>query len=168
MQSGYAIESLTSSVTSVTVYGGQNVVDSLDYVEVQVKVDGLDKDVSNKSYDLIVPNGIRYMSNTTTQVSIKVGTEDQITLSKVPVKIENLGSDYTALAVNEESQAIDVLVKGTSNVIKSITAEDIRVVADLSGLTPGVHKVTVQVSSSDTRVTVKAVTTEVEIKLNKK
>ncbi len=168
MKSGYAIESLTSSVTSVTVYGGQSVVDSLDYIEAQVNVNDLDKDVSNKSYDLIVPNGIRFMSNTTTQVSIKVGTEDQITLSKVPVKIENLGSDYTALAVNEESQAIDVLVKGTTNVIKSITAEDIRVFADLSGLTPGVHKVTVQVSSSDTRVTVKAVTTEVEIKLNKK
>ena len=108
------------------------------------------------------------MSSTTTQVSIKVGSEDQITLTKLPVKIENLGSDYTALAVNEDSQAIDVMVKGTSNVIKSITAEDIRVYVDLSGLSPGVNKVTVQVSSSDTRVTVQPVTTEVEIKINKK
>ena len=167
MQSGYAIDSITSSVANVTVYGSQSVVDSLDYIEAQVNVNGLEKDVSNKA-DLIVPTGIRYMSSTTTQVSIKVGSEDQITLTKLPVKIENLGSDYTALAVNEDSQAIDVMVKGTSNVIKSITAEDIRVYVDLSGLSPGVNKVTVQVSSSDTRVTVQPVTTEVEIKINKK
>lgn len=167
MQSGYAIDSITSSVANVTVYGSQSVVDSLDYIEAQVNVNNLEKDTSTKA-DLIVPNGIRYMSNSTTQVSIKVGTEDQITLTKLPIKIENLGSDYTALAVNEDSQAIDVMVKGTSNVIKSITAEDIRVYVDLSGLTPGVHKVTVQVNSSDTRITVQPVTTEVEIKLNKK
>ena len=48
MQSGYAIESLTSSVANVTVYGSQSVVDSLDYVEAVVDVNKLDKEVLEK------------------------------------------------------------------------------------------------------------------------
>ena len=168
MQSGYAIESLTSSVANVTVYGSQSVVDSLDYVEAVVDVNKLDKDVSNKAYDLTVPSGIRYMSNTTTQVSIKVGTETQMTLTGIAVKYQNLGSDFTVQAVNSESQAIDVIVKGTENVLRSITAEDIRVFVDLSGLGQGTQKVTVQVTTSDTRITVQPGTTEVEVKIGKK
>lgn len=168
MQSGYAIDSITSSVTSVTVYGSQSVVDALDFVEAQVNVSNLSSNISNKAYDLIVPTGIRTMSSTTTQVSIKVGSESQRTIEKVPIKIENLSSELNALAVNQENQLIDVYVKGTESVIQSINAEDIRVYVDLSGLGQGTHKVTVQVSSSDTRVTLTPKTTEVEIKLNKK
>lgn len=168
MQSGYAIDSITSSVTSVTVYGSQSVVDALDFVEAQVNVSNLSSNISNKAYDLIVPTGIRTMSSTTTQVSIKVGSESQRTIEKVPIKIENLSGELNALAVNQENQLIDVYVKGTESVIQSINAEDIRVYVDLSGLGQGTHKVTVQVSSSDTRVTLTPKTTEVEIKLNKK
>lgn len=168
MQSGFAIDSITSSVSNVTVYGSQSVVDSLDYVEAIVNVSNLNSNVSNKAYDLVVPNGIRYMSNTTTQVSIKVGAETQKVLEKVPIRIENLSSELNALAVNEENQKIDVIVKGTESVVQAITAEDVKVYVDLSGLGQGVQKVTVQVSCSDTRVTLNAVTQEVEIKLNKK
>ena len=168
MQSGYAIDSITSSVSNVTVYGSQSVVDSLDYVEAVVNVDKLNSNVNNKAYDLVVPNGIRYMSSSTTQVSIKVGAETQKVLEKVPIRIENLSSELNALAVNEENQKIDIIVKGTENVVNAITAEDVKVYVDLSGLGQGVQKVTVQVSCSDTRVTLNAVTQEVEIKLNKK
>lgn len=168
MQSGYAIESITSSVSEVTVYGSQSVVDSLDYVEAVVDVKGVNSNVSNKAVDLVVPTGIRYMSNSTTQVSISVGQESQITLTGVAVKIDNLSGEYTALASTQADQMVDVIVKGTSNVISSITAEDVRVYVDLSGLTAGTHKVTVQVSSSDERVIVKPVKTEVEIKISKK
>lgn len=168
MQSGYAIDSITSSVSSVTVYGSQSVVDSLDYVEAQVNVSNLNSNISNKAYDLTIPTGIRTMSNTTTQISIKVASETQKTIESVPIKIENLSSELNALAVNQENQLIDVYVKGTESVLQSITAEDIRVYVDLSGLGQGTHKVTVQVSSSDTRVTLTPKTTEVEIKLNKK
>jgi YbbR domain-containing protein len=168
MQSGYAIDSITSSVSNVTVYGSQSVVDSLDYIEAVVNVDKLNSNVNNKAYDLVVPNGIRYMSSSTTQVSIKVGAETQKVLEKVPIRIENLSSELNALAVNEENQKIDIIVKGTENVVNAITAEDVKVYVDLSGLGQGVQKVTVQVSCSDTRVTLNAVTQEVEIKLNKK
>ena len=168
MATGYAIDSITSSVTSVTVYGSQSVVDSLDYVEAVVNVNGVNSNVSNKAVDLTVPSGIRYMTNTTTQVSIVVGQESQITLTGVTVKTDNLSNDYTALAATPADQSVDVLVKGTESVLSTISNEDVRVYVDLSGLTAGNHKVTVQVTSSDERVIVKPVKTEVEIKISKK
>ena len=168
MATGYAIDSITSSVTSVTVYGSQSVVDSLDYVEAVVNVNGVNSNVSNKAVDLTVPSGIRYMTNTTTQVSIVVGQESQITLTGITVKTDNLSNDYTALAATPADQSVDVLVKGTESVLSTISNEDVRVYVDLSGLTAGNHKVTVQVTSSDERVSVKPVKTEVEIKISKK
>ena len=108
------------------------------------------------------------MTNTTTQVSIVVGQESQITLTGVVVKTDNFSNDYTALAATPADQSVDVLVKGTESVLSTISNEDVRVYVDLSGLTAGNHKVTVQVTSSDERVSVKPVKTEVEIKISKK
>ena len=80
----------------------------------------------------------------------------------------DFSNDYTALAAAPADQSVDVLVKGTESVLSTISNEDVRVYVDLSGLTAGNHKVTVQVTSSDERVSVKPVKTEVEIKISKK
>ena len=171
MASGYAIETITSSVQNVTVYGSPSVVDALEYVEAKVKIDGRKSNESNIAADIITPSGIRYMSDTKTQVSITVAPERQRIITAVPVKQENLDTRiYDAKAIDSENSVVDVIVKGAESVINNMTAEDLRVYVDFTGKTASNDPQTllVQVSTSEVRVTVKPVKTEVQIYIRKK
>ena len=171
MASGYAIETITSSVQNVTVYGSPSVVDALEYVEAKVKIDGRKSNESNIAADIITPSGIRYMSDTKTQVSITVAPERQRIITAVPVKQENLDTRiYDAKAIDSENSVVDVIVKGAESVINNMTAEDLRVYVDFTGKTASndPQSLLVQVSTSEVRVTVKPVKTEVQIYIRKK
>ena len=181
MASGVAIESITSSVQTVDIYGSPSVVDSIEYVTATVNVNGINSDVSNKKVDITMPNGARYMTSTTTEITIKVGTETQITIPDVQVHpIENTISNGLVVHANtEEDQKIDVIVKGTQTVLDAITQElennsDVSsyfsIQIDLSGKTASSspQKIPVQVTINDPRIKVQPVKTTIEVNITKK
>lgn len=169
MSNGKAIASITSSVQEVEVYGEKEVVDSLDYIEAELVIDNLSDD-KTVSVNLIKPSGVRYMSETTTNIDVEVGDSAQRTISGISVQVTNLGSNYTASAATEDDRTIDVIVKGVESVINSddIDATKISAYVDLSGLGEGTHTVPVQVTIDDERVTVQATRTEISVKIVEK
>ncbi len=171
MASGYAIETITSSVQNVTVYGSPSVVDALEYVEAKVKIDGRKSNESNIAADIITPPGIRYMSDTKTQVSITVAPERQRIITGVPVKQENLDTRiYDAKAIDNENSVVDVIVKGAESVINNLTAEDLRAYVDFTGKTASndPQSLKVHVVTSEVRVKVQSAKTDVQIYIRKK
>jgi YbbR domain-containing protein len=164
MSSGKAISSLTTSIKTVEVYGDKATVDALQYVEAAINVEGLD---SNKtlSVNLTQPVGIRYMSETKTNVEVVVGTEANKTISGVQVRTTNLASGYVANAATTEDQYIDVIVKGVESVINGIEASDITAYVDLSGLKTGTHTVPVKVSVNDSLINAQTAKTEITVKI---
>ena len=164
MASGKALANLTTSVKQVEVYGDKATVDALPNVEAVINVDGLD---SNKtmSVNLTQPVGIRYMSETKTNVDVSVGTEAQKTVSGVQVRTTNLASGYVANAVTAEDQNIEVIIKGVEDVINSVEASDIVAYVDLSGLKTGTHTVPVKVSVSDSLIIAQTAKTEIKVKI---
>lgn len=164
MASGKALANLTTSVKQVEVYGDKATVDALPNVEAVINVDGLD---SNKtmSVNLTQPVGIRYMSETKTNVDVSVGTEAQKTVSGVQVRTTNLASGYVANAVTAEDQNIEVIIKGVEGVINSVEASDIVAYVDLSGLKTGTHTVPVKVSVSDSLIIAQTAKTEIKVKI---
>lgn len=165
MSNGKAISSITSSVKEVVLYGEKSIVDAIDTVEAKVKVDNLDSD-KNTSVTITKPNGIRYMSETKTNVSISVGNASDKIINGVAVQVVNLGSDYSASAASVPDRTVDVLVKGVQNIIDSeIDATKIKAFVDLSGLKTGTHTVPVQVTIDDERVSVQSTKTEINVKI---
>ena len=164
MASGKALANLTTSVKQVEVYGDKATVDALPNVEAVINVDGLD---SNKtmSVNLTQPVGIRYMSETKTNVDVSVGTEAQKTVSGVQVRTTNLASGYVANAVTAEDQNIEVIIKGVEGVINGVEASDIVAYVDLSGLKTGTHTVPVKVSVSDSLIIAQTAKTEIKVKI---
>ena len=71
---GKAISSMTSNVSKVTVYGEESVLEDLQYIPIEIDVNGLSE---NKTYDVKInkPQGVRDISETDAQVSISLGTE---------------------------------------------------------------------------------------------
>lgn len=167
LEFGKAIDSITTDVTKVTVYGDQDVLDELDYLPVEVDVSGLNED---KQYDVIIskPSGIKEMSDTNVKVTVKLGTEVSKEINDVYIETINLDSNYKAVAIGESSSKTTVVVKGTKNVIDAIDSSMITAQVDLSGYSEGDYEVAVKVEGNDNKATYAAKTTKIKVRISKK
>lgn len=167
MTNGKAIGSAILSVKEVEVYGDKEVVDKITYIEAPISIDKLD---SNKTFSVTLtkPSGVRYLSETSTQVNVTVDEAKQKTISNIIVTYSNLGENLVPGASNEEKH-IDVILTGVESilndeeVIKSIVAN-----VDLSGLKVGTHTVPVVVTVESELVTAQPVKTEITVFITQK
>ena len=148
---GYAISSVSSSVNKVRVYGEQSIIDNLQFIEANIDIDGLS---TEKTYNvnLSKPAGVRFMTETTTSVNVKLDTEISKEFNGVQIESINLGNNYTVGAVSTDDQVITVIAKGVKDILFAIDPTSIKAQVDLSGYAPGTHEVPVIVSIDDVRV----------------
>lgn len=162
MTNGKAIESAVLSVKEVEVYGDKDVVDKINFIEAPISIDKLD---SNKTFSVTLtkPSGIRYLSETSTQVNVTVDEAKQKTISNIIVTYSNLGENLVPGASNDE-KLVDVILTGVDSLIndeeitKTIVAN-----VDLSGLKVGTHTVPVVVTIDSELVTAQPVKTEITV-----
>ena len=164
---GQAISSITLSESNVTVYGQQSVLDDLEYVPVEVDVDGLKE---NREYKLELeePKGVKSMSvnNVTVQITLGVATDKDI--SNVNIDVRNLDDRYSVQGLSQNDIQVTVNVKGVSSVLNSLTAEDITAYIDLKDYKPGEYEVEVNVEGTDSRVQYLSKTKKVKIRVVEK
>ena len=151
IKSGHAISSLNSSVQKVGVYGDEEVIKKLQYIEAKIAVDEITKD-TNTSVALEKPSGVRYMTEATTNVEIKVDQEISKEFEGISLEYSNLANGYTAGMGPGTDNTVIVIAKGVSSVLDAFDTTKIRATVDLSGLTAGTHEVEVKVASDDVRV----------------
>lgn len=166
--SGSAISSITSNVTTVTLYGDETVLDSINEIKVPIDVSGLSND---KSYQETItkPNGVRSMSETAVTIKVKMETETSKEFKDVPLTFENLDTTkYKALATSAEGTKVDVVVKGVDTLLNKLSVEDITAYVDLADLPEGTHKVPVMVTGTDVKLSYTSRTTIIEVVIMKK
>ncbi len=166
--SGSAINTITSNVNTITLYGEDSVLDAIDDIKVEINVNGLSED---KTYQetIIKPTGIRSMSNTNVTVKVTMEKETSKEFIGVPIQFENLDSSkYRALAKTAEETKVDVIVKGVKSILNKLSADDIKAYVDLSDLSEGTIRVPVQVTGSDVRLSYTSRTTSIEVVISKK
>ncbi len=164
---GKAISSMTSSVSKVIVYGDEDVLDELQYIPIEIDVNGLSE---NKIFDvkLSKPQGVRSISESSASVTISLGTEVVKEIDDVYIETINLNSNYKASALGENSSKITVIVKGTREVIDAIDAANIKAVVDLSEYGEGDHEVDIIVSGDELKATYTPKTTKIKIRITSK
>lgn len=164
---GKAINNITTSISKITVYGEQDVLDELEYLPVEIDVSGLNE---NKSYDVIIsrPAGIKEISDTNVKVNVTLGVESSKEISDVYIETINLDPSYKAVAIGETSSKTAVVVKGTKEVIETIDATMISAQVDLSGYKEGDYEVIVKVTGEDNKATYTAKTTKIKVRITKK
>lgn len=164
---GKAISSLETNVNKVVVYGSKDVLDSLNYIPLQIDVSGL-KDNKEYKVDLSKPVGITYMSVNSVNVDIKLGVVTERDIPNIKVVSRNLGEGLNVSASNAEAANVIVNLKGVEGVIENITSDDIVAYINLEGLGVGTHEVEVIVEGNDQRVQYLAKTKKVTINISKK
>ena len=164
MPDGYAISGTTSSVKEVVVYGEKSVVDKLNYIEAPIKVSKINDD-RTLSVTLNTPSGVRYMSETTTNVSVTVGTATQKLISGIRVEWENVGVDFVAQAASQNDNVIDVYITGVESILNGIDASNITATVDCSGKGRGTHNLPVKVTVNNELVKSEPTKKEISVKI---
>ena len=167
VQFGEAISSITSSETKVIIYGSKDIIDDIEYLPIEVDVNGLS---TNKEFNvsLVAPEGIREISVKSTKINITLGEEVTKEIKDVRIETTNLDSNYKAAAIGESSIKTNVIIKGTQEVLDAIDESKIKAIVDLSGYTEGDHEVEIVVTGDDVKATYSAKTTKIKIRISKK
>ena len=165
---GKSIKEFTPSISKVTIYGDESVINSIESIPVEIDVTNLS---SSKTFNVNIdkPSGVRSISSKT--VSIKVTLDDVITkeFTNMGISVENLNSNFKAYAINKEDREVTVVVKGSSNVVNNLDSKTIKVTVDLSNYTtPGEYDVDVKVTGDDLKLSYESKTKKVKIKIEEK
>lgn len=164
---GYALNSINSTVNKVTVYGDQSVLDTLTYIEAPIDITGLSTDKTFNGVTLTKPAGVRYMSDNTTSVTVTLDQESSKEFAGVVIESRNLATGYTASALTEADRTITVIAKGVKSALDNLDVSKIKAYIDLSGYTAGTYEVEVKLSTDDSRFTLVSTNSKVKIKISK-
>lgn len=164
---GKAIKSMTTNVTTVTIYGKQEVVDSIEQIEVNVDVDKLDKD---KDYKVTIkkPAGITDLSSKTVTVNVKLDSSISKEFANISILTDGLDPKYKVQALSEADRAVTVVVKGSEEIVNSVDASSIHPYIDLSKYGVGEHEVEVKVTGDDLKLTYTSKTKKVKVRITEK
>ncbi|MBQ4633970.1 MAG: hypothetical protein IJB71_01325 [Bacilli bacterium] len=164
---GYAIKSIETSDTKVTVWGTSEVLTDLKYIEVKVNVSDLK---TNQQYKLEIPkpSGIKSMSTSTVTVNVTLDAMATRELDNVGLIWKNLDeSKYKVQASSAEDTNVTVILKGVSSVIEQLDITDVTAYLDLSNYKEGEYEVEVKAEGTDNRVEYEPKTTKVKVKITK-
>ena len=164
---GYAINSINSSVAKVTVYGDQEVLDNLSSIEAPIDVTGLSTNKTFSGVTLTKPAGVRYMSETTTSVTVTLDEESSKEFTGIVIESRNLANGYTVSALSESDRTITVIAKGVSSALENLDESKIKAYIDLSGYTAGTYEVEVKLETDDARFNLVSTNSKVNIKISK-
>ncbi len=160
-----AIKTLTSSVTSVTIYGSEQALEDIEYVTAEIDVNGIKGD-KKYNVNLKKPAGVREMS--VNKVTINM-TVDNIVTKEIPdVRINslNLSQGLRVQALSKEDSSVTVILSGSESVLKNIDSSKINAYIDLADLKTGEHEVEIKVSGSDNKVTYISKTKKVKVRIS--
>lgn len=148
---GKAINQITLNKTKTTIYGTTKTLEKISYIPVNINVEGLSKD-NEYTVNLSLPSGIREMSTKSVVVKVTLGDVTEKTIDNVNIATKNLENGLTAQAASQSDSVASIIVKGTKANIKDISLDNISAFVDLQGLGKGTHKVPVQVTGDDLKV----------------
>lgn len=166
--SGSAISSIVPNVSTVTLYGDENVLKGIENIEVPINVEGLSQD---KTYQETIskPNGIRSISETAITIKVTMEEETSKEFTELSIGYEGLDDKFDVVAVEGEIYKTDVVVKGVKTVLDKLKKEDIKVYVDLSDIKEETTiEVPILVSGEDNKLIYVARKTKIKVRIKKK
>ncbi|KXZ21049.1 CdaR family protein [Bacillus nakamurai] len=143
---GVSVASIDSSPSEVTVYGPQDVLNSLEFIDgVALDLSKIDKD-TDVDADIPLPKGVTKVSPEKITLHVKVDSEDKQDFDDVAIKTVGLGSSQQIEFLDPKSQTITVTAKGSPANIKALKKSDIELYANVSDLNDGEHSVKLEVN----------------------
>lgn len=141
---GYRLTNISVFPPILTVYSKEpSLVNKLPgYVETEpLNLDGSSQD-ADTHLGLNLPNGVSVVGDQTVQVQVGISAiEGSLSLNNMQVEVIGLADGLDALISPE---TVDVILTGPLPLLDKLSAGDVKIVVDLTGLSTGVHQLTPQ------------------------
>ncbi len=165
---GYAIESTTTNISSVTIYGDEEALKEIEYVPVEIDITNLSSD-KEFTVNLEKPSGVRDMSDKTVNVKVKVGESTQKEFKNITIGMINKKDNLDVKGLGASNSTITVLVEGSKELLEDLDSSTIIATIDLAQYTtPGEYEVDVKVTGEDLRLTYSSKTKKIKIRITEK
>ena len=164
---GKSIKSMETNLSKVTVYGEQEAIDSIEQLDVEIDVKGLE---ANKDYNVTLkkPKGITEISSKTLSIKVIVDDSSSKEFSNIAITTKNLDSNLKVQAASDADRKVTVVVKGSQDILNNIKESDIVAFVDLKNYGEGTHEVEVQVTGTDLKLSYSSKTKKVKVVIAKK
>ena len=140
---GKAIESITSDQQTVTIYGSETVLSSIDKVVVTLNASSITKDATILR-PVVLPAGVNSSNINQITLTVKLGEQTSRKIDDVKLRFKNNINNYK-VSHPENKTTTSVMVFGTAENIEKITAADINVYIDMADARPGLMQFPLQV-----------------------
>ncbi|MBB6671255.1 CdaR family protein [Cohnella nanjingensis] len=142
---GLSISAFQPETDKVTIYGPQNELDKIDFVEADVRLNEL-----TKSGKVAIPLGglknITEISPKELAINVEIVLSSTRSLQGLPVTIKGLGDGLVAKITEPATGKVDITMQGAPAMLDKLQPGDVTVEADLSGRGPGTYTVPLRVS----------------------
>lgn len=144
METGLAIESYSLDKTDITLYAPENVLDTIDKVEIALPVNKITKDTSI-TMPVMLPSGVSKGNVTKVTIKITVGERTTKEVNDVPITYKNVSKNLAIGSVMDTVKA-NITVTGTKANLDALKASDITVIADMDEIgSPGTYEVPLKI-----------------------
>ncbi len=141
---GYRLTNISVFPPVLTVYSSEpSLVNDLPgFVETQpLNLNGASQDIETR-LGLNMPTGISVVGEQTVQVQVGIAAiEGSLSLNNMPVEIIGLAD---GLEAHISPITVDVILTGPLPLLDKLSAGDLKIIVDLTGLTAGIHQLTPQ------------------------
>ncbi|MFC4598380.1 YbbR-like domain-containing protein [Cohnella hongkongensis] len=145
MPSGLGIASFKPDVEQVTVYGPQDALDLIEFIEVEIPLD----DVRNSgkiTVPLKVEPPLIEISPEAIDIQIEVLLSTTRKLEGLPIELIGLGEGLIAHIIEPATGKADITIQGAPQTLDRLKPGDVDAIVDLSGRGPGVYTLPLVVS----------------------
>jgi YbbR domain-containing protein len=140
MPTGLSIASFKADVEQVTVYGPQEALDKIDFIEVDVQQDNL-KNSGIVTVPLKFAAPIIEISPKQININIEVLLSGTRLLEGLPITWSGLADGLTAKIIDPSTGKADITISGAPAILNRLKPGDVDVVADLTGRGPGTYTI---------------------------
>jgi YbbR domain-containing protein len=136
---GYSVESYTQSVSEVTVYGPEAVLNKLSvYDGLEINLSLL---TSSKTYTFTIPlkDQIEQVYPSSIDVQITIVKSATRTFRDVPIRLIGTNDNYESVVVEPAQGTVDIVVEGAPANLDGLEPDDVEAVVDVSNLPLGTH-----------------------------
>ncbi|WP_172197154.1 CdaR family protein [Saccharibacillus qingshengii] len=148
---GLVLAGVEAGANQVTLYGPKGVLEGMDsYPPVTLDLGEVKAEGSTRYKEaLAAPDGIERIEPSSVEFTVNVVPFAEKTIENVPVALTGQTAGTDAKITDPVSGKMNVTVKGAPSRLAEITAADIGLTADLSGLNAGSHNVRLKVELPD-------------------
>jgi len=173
---GVSIDSITLDTNEASISATQAVLDKTESVRVEVDVSTVTEN-TELTLPVIISDEIKEVNPKTVKATVKVSAtseetaatevETTKTLSKIPIRLNGLSENYSAVFRDPSSGSLDLTVSGTEDKLADINESDFQLSVNVAELTEGEHKVQLDVKGPE-NITWTAATNTITVDITEK